>query len=480
MLSRHLLTRIVLTLGVAFTWFVVLMRIQPWPFSDYGVFLAVARRLEAGDVLYQGVWDNKDPFVYYSLALVQGFGQPALWALEALWFLLASGAIYAIGRHFGLSRNWSILIGGILVPIALIPFHYFPGTTHLPGVALTLVAIAACVRSRSIATGIALGVLFFFKLSMLPIALAAIAVLIWRRHTLRTITPISISAFVTIIAGGAIVAVRGEFGPYLDSLLHNFTYSQTNTESGETSVIAVLSERLSVFSDVHVLITAATIAVALAITFSQARRSELWLVTATSFFIALASIAVIGKFPHHAQVLGVSAALALLLLPLTFTRLRESRPFISAVLLLIVALALTGGPYIKGYRDALRNPQGTWTAMTTVDPATSDLLSSGPPGSFAIVAGAGMPRSPGLEDWRLACRHLAQRPWESDELLQESLDCFPTAEVLLVPLDFSTVDAPKAFSRFTQSVAQLLEDHYSCVPGIQHFVCTRLDASEDR
>ena len=450
------------------------MRIQPWPFSDYLVFLAVARRLGAGDVLYEGVWDNKDPFVYYALALVQGLGQPALWALEALWFVLASASVFALSRHYGLSRHWSLFIGAVLTPIALIPFHYFPGTTHLPGIALSLVALAAFVRQRYAISGIALGFLFFFKLSMLPIAVIAIAVVVWRRKSLRSITPTGIAALITFSIGLLVLVVRGEFGPYVGSLVHNFTYSQTNTESGDTGPLAVITERLTVLSDIHVLVTVVTIAVILIATFAHARTTEIWLLTAATFVTALLSILVIGKFPHHAQVLSVSAALALIALAVAFAHARQTHSFISAIVLLAIAIALTGGPYLKGYVDSLRNPQGTWIAMTTTDPATQDLLDSGPPGTFAVMQGAGMPRSPGLEEWELACRHLAQRPWESDELLQESLDCFPTAEVLLVPKDFAPVDSPPAYSRFTQSVAELLDSEYSCEPGTVNTVCTRL------
>lgn len=105
MIDRRILDRTALGVLMVLTWVVVLVRIQPWPFSDYAVFLTVARRLSAGDVLYQGIWDNKDPFVYYSIALLQDLGQPALWALETLWFVLASAAIFAIARSYRLSAE---------------------------------------------------------------------------------------------------------------------------------------------------------------------------------------------------------------------------------------------------------------------------------------------------------------------------------------------------------------------------------------
>jgi len=473
MFHRSALNRIALAALVAVTWVVVLFRIQPWPFSDYAVFLAVARRLNAGEVLYEGIWDNKDPLVYYSIALLQGLGQPALWALEALWFIIAGLSIYVISRRYSISQSWSIFLGAVATPIILIPFHYFPGTTHLPGVALSLAAIALMITGRFAASGVALGFLFFFKLSMLPIAIAGIAIIVIQQRSRRDLMPLGLGTVITLAIGGVILVIRGEFIPYLNSLLHNFTYSQTNTATGGTGPLASISERIEVLTDVHVLITTATIAAALAITAPRRRTLQLWDVTTGTFVVAMLSIVAIGKFPHHAQVLGLSAALVTVVLALRFTSLRTGAPLLGAVLGLVFAIALTGLPYVKGYRDALINPQGTWVAMTSVDSSTQDLLDSGPPRSFAIVQGGGLPRSPGLEDWDLVCRHIAQRPWESAELLQESLDCFPTADVLLVPQGFTPASEPEAYADFTKSVDTLLRNDYECSDASQSTVCVK-------
>lgn len=474
MFHRSMLNRLGLAASIAITWLVVLLRIQPWPFSDYAVFLAVGRRLNAGDVLYEGIWDNKDPFVYYSIALLQNLGQPALWALEALWFIIAGLSTYVISQQYGISRNWSVFLGAVATPIILVPFHYFPGTTHLPGVALSLAAIALMITGRLAASGVALGFLFFFKLSMLPIALTGLAIVVFKRRQRRHLRPFAIGAAITLAIGGVILVIRGEFIPYLNSLVHNFTYSQTNTATGRTGLLASVSERIEVFTDVHVLITTAVVAVALAVSAPRRRTMELWDVAAGTFLMALLIILAIGKFPHHAQVLGVSAALVLIVLALRFTTLRTRTPLLSAGLALALAIALTGLPYVKGYRDALINPQGTWIAMTTVDSSTQDLLDSGPPRTFAIVQGGGLPRSRGLENWELTCRHIAQRPWESAELLQESLDCFPNADVLLVPQGFTPATGPKAYADFTTSVETLLQTDYECSDASESTVCVRL------
>lgn len=478
MLTRRTVARLGVGLSIAAAWTVILLRIQPWPFSDYGVFLAVARRLAAGDVLYQGVWDNKDPFVYYSIALAQPLGQLGLWALETLWFVIASISTYAISRHYFLSRYWSLLIGAVLVPVALLPFHYFPGTTHLPAVALSLSGIALFLAHRQLLTGGALGLLFFFKLTMVPVAVVAILVIALRQRSPRALVPTSLAALITLGVGAVVLALRGEFAAYLASLVHNVAYSQTNTDSGATGIEAVITERLTVFSDIHVLITIITILVVLITTLLRSGTSEIWFLAASTFVVGLASIAVIGKFPHHGQVLGVSAALTLVACTVAVQRLRDATPLLAVGLLVAITVGLTGWPSTKGYRDALRNPQGTWISMTTIDSATLDLTDSGPPRSFAVVEGAGIPRSAGLEAWDLVCRHLAQRPWESDELLSESLECFPSAEVLLAPRDFTTANSPEAFSQFTANVARLLKEEYTCVPATANTVCTRVDPGE--
>ncbi len=463
------------SLGIAglAAWLVVILRVQPWPFSDYAAFLAVARRLNAGDVLYQEIWDNKDPFVYYSLALLQDIGQPALWALEVAWFLIAAIAVYAIARRYGLEPTWAFLAGGILTPLVLIPFHYFPGTTHLPGVALSLAAIAAFTRQRGFLAGVAIGFLWFFKLSMLPIPLVAIAVIAFHQRRPDIVTRALAGLGAVLAAGLVILLLRAEFIPYVDSLIANFTYAQTNTQTGGSNASAIVSERLAVLTDPHVLITAITILVIVLVTARSWRTNQLWQLTTATFATGALLIIAIGKFPHHAQVLGVSAALAIVLVLTSLGSRRHARPIASTALAALVTLALTGLPDLTGYRDSLVNWRGTWQSMTERDPYSADLFAGAEPSTYAIVQGGGLPRSPGLEEWDLVCRHIAQRPWESAELLQESLDCFPNAEVLLLPRDFAPANEPEDFAAFTRSVADLIASDYICVEGRVSTVCSR-------
>ncbi|MCB8799050.1 hypothetical protein LJD40_26365, partial [Escherichia coli] len=65
-----------------------------------------------------------------------------------------------------------------MTPLILTGFPYLPGFTHLPGIALTLLAMAAVVLHRFILAGSILALLAFTKVLFLPIAGLIIVVVI--------------------------------------------------------------------------------------------------------------------------------------------------------------------------------------------------------------------------------------------------------------------------------------------------------------
>ena len=69
----------VVSVLVTLTWLLLALFTIPRAISrdvgDYGFFTGIAERLRAGDVLYVQVWDNKDPLVFYALAMARTLGQ---------------------------------------------------------------------------------------------------------------------------------------------------------------------------------------------------------------------------------------------------------------------------------------------------------------------------------------------------------------------------------------------------------------------
>src|SRR6188472_2767112 len=70
------------------------LRVTPQVWGDPGVWLSVAARLLDGDRLYADVFDNKDPFFFYSYAValrVAGVRGPFI--LEVVWLALGTAAL---------------------------------------------------------------------------------------------------------------------------------------------------------------------------------------------------------------------------------------------------------------------------------------------------------------------------------------------------------------------------------------------------
>ena len=81
----------------AFFGLVLFTRLVPLTVGDREIFVSVGERLVAGDVLYAGVFDNKDPLFYYLVALERAAGPLAEYLAELAFVLIAIASIFAIG-----------------------------------------------------------------------------------------------------------------------------------------------------------------------------------------------------------------------------------------------------------------------------------------------------------------------------------------------------------------------------------------------
>lgn len=141
---------------------------------------------------------------------------------------------------------------------------------------------------------------------------------------------------------------------------------------------------------------------------------------------------------------------------------------------ILVTALLMGLPNFGRWKDALIDYSGTWNSMTTIDPATEAALSIRGPQTFAVIGQGGvLPRSSGLEEWTLQCRHLAQRPWESELILSETMECLSGSNVILVSVDRDTMRAPQPYVDFVQATNDLLRAEYLCSTINPYDVCVR-------
>src|SRR6187551_622682 len=99
--------------------FLAALRVTPQTWGDPGVWLSVAARLLDGDRLYVDVFDNKDPFFFYSYAFalwIAGVRGP--FALEVVWLALGTAALAMALRALRVGRLATVT-GAAVFPLAV-------------------------------------------------------------------------------------------------------------------------------------------------------------------------------------------------------------------------------------------------------------------------------------------------------------------------------------------------------------------------
>lgn len=478
-----------ITVGVlaALTWSWVLAMTTPRATSgavaDYGFFTAVAERLRAGETLYVDVWDNKDPFVFFFLAVARNIGPNGFigaWLLEIGWVVVASVAAYFLARSVDVLPTLSALVAFVLSPFVLLGMAYFMGSTHLPAVALLLAAIALIYRDHPLAAGIAIGVLLFFKLVMVPMAVVVVVVAFVVLHRRPALIP-ALGGFVgTLVTVGALLAVRGELVPFIDTQLHNILYSQSPIVSAEyTSVAQKIGQHIVILINPHVatliLISAAVGLVTMPWWKNSRARWEqlpgLWWISAAAFVMAGTTIAVTGKWFHHAEIFAVSSTLVLILVTGWLSLVRNWRPWLAGVIAAFLTYPLAMAPPAVHFLDPVTNWQENQRSSTSTDYITEELLTREP--TTVAFVGDLLPRSAGLADWTIVCRQVAQRPFNPEEVFLEAAECLPSAQTIVITRSFDPDSNFPAFTAFLEKVDMIVESDYTCEDTPAGRICTR-------
>ncbi len=202
------------------TWIIIFPLLIPDRNGDRGIILSTAARMLAGDRLYAEVFDNKEPLFYYLVAAEMWLGWATQIAVEAILVALCSLAAFIILR-IEVSRLTAMLIAGIAVPIIVTGDFYLPGLTHLPGEAVTLLAIAAAAKSRPVTVGIGLALVLFLKVPAFPVAAVAVAPFLLSKKGWKPVFHVAGAFIVTALAITLAMWFRGELIPFFEALAMN-------------------------------------------------------------------------------------------------------------------------------------------------------------------------------------------------------------------------------------------------------------------
>lgn len=481
----HFLNRMgALTTGLVLCfWFFTALRTIPVPAVDYGMFVTVAERLKAGDRLYVDVYENKDPFFHYTLALGRTLTPYAGWILEVLWLLAASTAGFSIARRAGIAFRTSVILGYIAVPVMMTGYTYWAGVSHIPGVALTLVSLALALRRRSIPAGAVAGALLFFKLVMFPIGVLLVAVPFIVTRQWRRLAQAAGASVAVILAGITLMLARGEFGAYLAALRDNAVYAGSMESATGLGAALEHVQKVLVPNNLLIVVAASGLVLIVVLMNHSILRPSADPVGATLLWsavgalaLALAALSQTGLWIHHAQILLPSAVVALVLFMARGPA--YCRGWSAAAIWTAIALAipLSGVPSPRAYVTPVEYARAIIWEQTQLAPAAELILQTGPPTTFARIGGgndAGLGR--GLGDWTLACRLFGQSTITSPTLLEETLECLPTANVVFVDTDAVGGTTNSAWDTFIRGVDDLMARDYTCALDGASRICVRND-----
>ncbi len=219
------------------------------PSLDAAVFMQVAERMRAGDVLYAGIWDHKPPGIYLVLVAGQSL-LPFLSAWAVSWILsvaatAATGwAVLTICRGLGTTRGASLVAGAICVvvmgefllslgggltePVAALPLAF--------ALLATLAAFPAVGPRRALGVGALLGVSLLLSVQAAA-GIAAVGALVWMRGGRPVVAVAGAVAGIAIVlvAAGAWLGLSGALPAAIDAVVtYNGAYRAVAAETGAT------------------------------------------------------------------------------------------------------------------------------------------------------------------------------------------------------------------------------------------------------
>ena len=291
---------------------------------------------------------------------------------------------------------------------------------------------------------------------------------------------------ITVVVILAVLQLRSELRPFIEVLKGNIAYSQGALIGSKTmagSLKAHLS-RVSIQS-FYVLILGIVVAFLIswiALSAEQDRWSRTVAFTVCGFLsllVALATLAVVGMWPHHNQVLYISSVLAVLCLSPLFDLRFTVAPFLTLFLVVAIALLLGGAPTPGRYIDAFKRMPNNISALRKLSPEAQRLLASGPPGMYArLGTNTDQGHAFGLKEWKLACARFHQYKFESISQLMSVLDCASTARTVIVSESLvSDLRFPPGWNEFVGKVESLLATDYSCDAREGLRICKRIGSA---
>lgn len=450
--------------------------------EDFGLWLSLSSILARGQPLYAEAFDIKDPIFLWSLGIAyRVLGPVGPYVLSALIVAFAGPLTLLALRARGIPAVPSLLATIFVLGVLTGPFGEAFRSSTLP-IVLTIAGLVAAQKKRWGLAGCVVALLFFTKMAYLPLGfgLGWLTIAHGSRATKRALQGFGFTSTTVIV----VLALRGEFGAYLEMLRLNFEYRAAYADVvGRPSSPSGRLGLLDAFGANWILLAVLMILVVL-ISAHQRRSHDIQFAIAAMFtlvgIIAVFLLSLLWR--HHLQPLALFALILFLVaLPppcdpkAAKSGLSRASSGIALLIMFLFAPKIGFGFPTVNSDDlsSVMHPQFVVPpeALTVYDMPPYFL---GRPTQYARL---GPNDDLGLfaflpSEWVLACRFGGPYGFETTAMEAEMVSCIERRpEILFVSPGFFSLRRPGPYSdRFDDLVARLVyvkNRHYFCeaVPG---------------
>ena len=439
-------------------------RLIPDPLYDRAIFVSVAEYLLSGSKLYIDIYDNKDPLFFYAVSMQRLLGPIGEYLFELLMVTISAVSAYDISRiveHTGAMRKRFLLIA---VPLIVTGAFWSPGLTHLPAIALSLLACALFLRKKMLFAGGCMGLLAFMKLIMLPLPAVfclTYELVLWDKRLSHKLFNRIVIGFTSVSAITLVILLtRHELLGYLQAQQNNFIYSNNVLVDNSSIVNSFVSHLRTMFlgseSKLRLLFSVIASMGFCGYMSTQARvekKIKAFLIgTLATYIISIMVLGLTGIWDHHMQLIYFSQTLMLIYIAISLN-LKKAFANLSFGIAIVVLAILLSGTIKLGYYVATPGAIMTKISyLTQESPETTAFRAIYPNGTGFVRLGQNSTVMPhGAANDKLLCPDFQQYYFYSPERLKHVLDCSKTAPTLIVDDSFSLYDkAPDWWPRDAQ------------------------------
>jgi len=453
---------------------------------DGGIFLSISDGLANGLNRYTDLWDNKDPFFGALMAGASHLSPTLPFFMDLLWIPLASLGAFFIARSVT-SGDRALFLGLVATPFIIVGPAYIAGWANTPGTALVLLGWGLLAIRRWVLGGLVIGLLFFVKITVWPIALLGLLLFLVlggekRRGAARALVAMAIMMATSF----AVMLALGWLPGYIDMIGQNQVYSKV--------VITYFGFEDSPFGHIDKLFTdwtgaiwvavgsAVLIAlVGLVVSLLDRERHARELLISSFLVVALigsvAALAFTYLWPHHAQALSLPLVLAAVVAGALIPSRWWFAPWV--VLMVFITFVLSGWGSVSTFTNhysALADQFTVRTAAISEVPVDATLLNtvSLPEFTFARL---GTNDDQGFlgsvrEGATLGCPQFHQYDFSPAEAFAEQLDCIQGVDVILKTTNFD-VFANGMNAANAQPILDYVNANFNCLTVNDRQLCTR-------